>query len=233
MFVDIIIPAYNPGKYLVDAVRSCFAQEYKKYSVTVIDDYSDEDVKRLLWDFPSVKYIRNDKNLGPAASRNIGIKATGGTLVSFLDADDVMHPRKLKSSVKAFKRKADIGMICGNYRTLVNRVRLLKPFYKSEIKINHSALMRQNFVASGSVTVKRDVFDKVGYFNENYWIAEDYDMWLRISEHYPIEYIHEILYYYSVIPEGGSLTQREDIQERHIDNIEEIKKASMQRRSDV
>jgi glycosyltransferase involved in cell wall biosynthesis len=229
MLVDIIIPAYNPGKFLFQAIRSCFSQEYKKYTITVIDDNSTEDVKSMLKRFPTVKYIRNDKNIGPGASRNVGIKSTNGDLVSLLDADDIMHPSKLKFSVAAFRGRPDIGMTCGNYQILLNRVRLKRPFYRKPISIDHATLMRQNFVASGSTTIKREVFDEVGLFSEEYRIAEDYDMWLRISEKYSIEYIHEILYYYSVIPRGGSLTQRKDVQAEHIENIDKIKKASEKR----
>ena len=105
----------------------------------------------------------------------------------------------------------------------------MKPFYKKNIKIDHGTLMRQNFVASGSTSFRRSVVEDVGLFSEKYWISEDYDMWVRISEKYKIEYIHQILYYYSVIPKGDSLTQREDIQEKHIDNIKEIREASRRR----
>jgi len=229
MLVDIIIPAYNPGKFLTQAIRSCFSQEYKKYTVTVVDDNSTEDVKKLLRRFPTVKYIRNEKNIGPGASRNVGIRATSGDLVSLLDADDIMNRHKLKLSIDAFKERPDIGMTCGNYQILLNRVRLKKPFYKRPIRIDHSALMTQNFVASGSTTIKRAVLNDVGLFNEDLWIAEDYDMWLRISEQYPIEYIHQILYYYSVIPRGGSLTQQKDRKKELEQNIEDIKKASKER----
>jgi glycosyltransferase involved in cell wall biosynthesis len=231
MLVDIIIPAYNPGEYLVDAIKSCLSQEYKHYTITVVDDNSSEDVKGLIKGFPSVRYIRNEKNLGPGASRNVGIRASDGDLISLLDADDIMHKRKLRVSVDAFKRRPDIGMTCGNYQILVNRGRLMSPFYKKAVNIDHSALMRQNFVASGSTTFKRGVIEDVGLFNEKYFISEDYDMWVRIAEKYPIEYIHKILYYYSVIPKGSSLTQRADIQKNHISNIKEIKKASLERLS--
>ena len=232
MLVDIIIPAYNPGSYLVDAIKSCLSQEYKNYTITVIDDNSSEDIKKMLKKFPSVNYIRNEENLGPGASRNVGIQATDGDLISLLDADDILHSRKLRVSVEAFERSQDIGMTCGNYQILVNRTRLMRPFYKKAVKINHNVLMRQNFVASGSTTFKRQVLEDVGLFNEKYFISEDYDMWVRIAEKYPIEYIHEILYYYSVIPKGDSLTQREDVQKDHINNINEIKKASLKRMSD-
>jgi len=229
MLVDIIIPAYNPGKYLKSAIKSCIHQRYKNYTITVVDDNSTEDVKGMLKRYPSINYIRNEENIGPGASRNVGIKATSGDLISLLDADDIMHSNKLKLSVDTFNKRPNIGMTCGNYQILVNRVRLKRPFYRNPIKIDHAALMRRNFVASGSTTIKRSVLDDVGLFDEKYWIAEDYDMWIRIAEQYPIEYIHEILYYYSVIPRGDSLTQRRDRKEEHIQNIEDIKQASTER----
>jgi GT2 family glycosyltransferase len=229
MWADIVIPAYNPGKELVDAVRSCMNQSYKKFSVTVVDDHSSIDVQKLLWDFPSVKYIRNDRNLGPGGARNVGIKESESDCISFLDADDIMHEDKLKLSISALSGKEDVGMVCGNYKIMVDRKALQGPFYKLPIKINHRLLMRQNFVASGSVTVMRSVFDEVGFFDETFWIAEDYDMWVRISEKYNIEYLHKILYYYSVVPDGKSLTQRSDIQASHDHNIAKIKQASRER----
>tara|TARA_A100001011_G_C14306323_1_gene843341 strand:- start:2407 stop:3129 length:723 start_codon:yes stop_codon:yes gene_type:complete len=229
LVIDIIIPAYNPGGSLRDAINSCLSQTYKNYKITVIDDCSTEDVESLVNDFENINYLRNNKNLGPGASRNIGIRNTSGDLISMLDADDIMHKNKLELSIKEFEKNKDIGMTCGNYRILVNRKRLMAPFYKMPIKIGHRELMRQNYVASGSVTMKRSVIEDVGLFDEKYWIAEDYDMWLRISEKYPISYIHDILYYYSVLPGGSSLTQRSDIQKKHMDNIAKIKKASQDR----
>ena len=229
MLVDIIIPAYNPGKYLASAIKSCLNQRYKNYTITVVDDNSTEDLKEILRRYPSVNYIRNKENIGPGASRNVGIRATNGDLVSLLDADDIMHSRKLKVTIDTFRKKQNIGMTCGNYQVLVRRVKLKKPFYKNPIGINHAALMRRNFIASGSTTIKRSVLNDVGLFSEKYWIGEDYDMWIRIAEQYPIEYIHQILYYYSVIPRGDSLTQQKDRREEHIENIAEIKQASRDR----
>jgi glycosyltransferase involved in cell wall biosynthesis len=229
MLVDIIIPTYNSGIYLRDAINSCYKQTYKNFNIIVIDDASEEDLTWVSREYPKVKYIRNDKNIGPAASRNVGIASSSGELISMLDADDIMHNQKLSMSVNAFTKNPNIGMVCGNYQILVNRKSLLRPFYKNPISISYQTLMRQNLVASGSVTMRRDVVNSVGMFDEKYWISEDYDMWLRISEAYPIHYIHEIMYFYSVIPKGGSLTQRDDIQRDHIANINEIRNLSIER----
>lgn len=228
MFVDIIIPVYNPGMYLVEALESCMNQSYRNFKVTVVDDCSTQNIKLILKKFPSINYLRTPKNLGPGGARNFGIKSTSGDLISFLDSDDVMDKDKLANSVQEFRKDSKIGMTCGNYRILVNG-RIRSQFYKRAPAINHKALMRTNFVASGSVTVKRSVLEDVGAFDEEYWIAEDYDLWVRISEKYPIRYIHKVLYFYRIIPGGNSLTQRDDIQKKHLSNLEKIKKASLER----
>lgn len=224
MSVDIIVPAYN-GHYLHETLASCMQQSYKDFEVTVVDNNSPNDIKSICDQFPRVNYIRSPENNGPAGARNFGIQHTKRPYISFIDDDDIMHQDKLLYSMQEFKKDSQIGMTCGNYKILVNG-RLRSQFYKQSIQVDYDALMRINYIASGSTTVKRNVFEDVGLFNEEYWIAEDYDMWVRIAEKYPIKYVHKVLYYYRIIPGGKSLTQRNDIQEKHLANIAAIKKAS-------
>jgi len=229
-YVDVIIPAYNPGTFLDEAIQSALGQSHNKINIIVVDDHSQEDVEKITKKYNNITYIRNDKNLGPAASRNIAIKASDAPYISLLDADDLWRSDKLRLSLDEFKKHPEIGMTCGNYQILVDRKRLMKPFYKGPIKIDWHKMMRQNFVASCSTTIRRDVMEELGGFNEEYWISEDYDMWTRISEKYPIHYIHEVLYHYSWIREdGSSLTKRADIQAKHDFNIAKIRAESRAR----
>jgi glycosyltransferase involved in cell wall biosynthesis len=210
MKVEIIIPAYNPGPYLKQAIESCLQQSYKNFSITVIDDCSTENVSAITKLYPKVKLLKTEQNSGPSAARNLGIKSTDADLISLLDADDIMAKEKLYYSVEEFRKDGDIAMTCGNYKIIYNRTKMMRPFYSRPIKINYPLMYRQNLVASGSTTIKREVFDDVGFFDESLWISEDYDMWLRVVEKYPIKYIHKVLYYYSVIKNGGSLTNSEN-----------------------
>lgn len=203
-------------------------QSYKDYQVTVVDNNSPNNIKKICDNFPKVRYIRSPENNGPAGARNFGIKNTTAEYISFIDDDDILDVNKLVFSMNEFKKNPRLGMTCGNYKILVNG-KLRTQFYKQGINVDHKALMRINYVASGSTTIKRSVFEDVGMFDERYWIAEDYDMWVRIAEKYPIKYIHKVLYYYRIIPGGKSLTQQKDIQDKHIANIAQIKKDSRMR----
>ena len=228
MKVDVIIPAYNSSDYIRYALDSCLSQSYCDFKITVVDDNSSDNLESIVKDYSGINYIKNEKNMGPAYSRNIGILKTESPLISFLDSDDIWHKDKLLNSVAEFKKDASLGMTCGNYQVLGLDGILKNPFYRRSIVIDHSALMRVNYVASGSTTVRRSVLEDVGLFNEDYWIAEDYDLWVRISEKYSIKYIHKVLYYYRV-SNSDSLTNRHDIQSSHIKNLDMIRELSMMR----
>jgi len=110
MKVDIIIPSYD-GKYLYETLESCHKQSYKDFSICVIDNASKYDIKKICDKFKEVKYIRAEKNLGPAGGRNLGIKNTTGDIISFIDDDDIMHQDKLLLSVEQFIKNKKAGMI--------------------------------------------------------------------------------------------------------------------------
>lgn len=228
MNVDIIMPVHNPDKYVINAIDSCLSQSYRRCKLTVIDDCSTSSISSLVKRYPMVTFLKTPRNLGPGGARNFGINNTKGNLISFLDDDDVMCRQKVEWSVDEFVKDPKIGLVCGNYRILVNGA-LRSPFYKRPININYNSLMRQNLVASGSTTVSRDAVYDVGMFNEEYWIGEDYDLWLKLSQKYSIKYIDKVLYHYRIIPGGDSLTQRADIQEKHMSNLNKIKQESIRR----
>lgn len=227
--VDIIIPAHNPGSYIIEAIESCLKQSYKRIKITVIDDCSTQDLSFLKKKYPQISLLRTPKNLGPGGARNFGMKETSGGFISFLDSDDIMDKDKIFLSLKEFEKDNSIGLVCGNYKIFVNRSKIKSAFYKKAPAINWKTLMERNWIASGSVTIKRKVFEEIGGFDERFWICEDYDYWLRISEKYSIKYINRVLYLYSVCPGNNSLTQRKDIQTKHLENIKIIKKESEQR----
>jgi len=229
MKVDVIIPVHNPGPYLREALNSCMAQTYKNFNVIVVDDGSTEDFEPLVRKYRKTLYVRLDKNRGPAAARNYGARFGNGELISFLDHDDIWEPHKLDMSVAEFKRDPEIGMTCGNYRRLVDRAKLCHPFYRHPLNITWDSLMRQNYVASGSVTMRRYVFEELNGFDEDLWIGEDYKLWLRCSERYKIKYIHRVLYQYSVVKDGNSLTNRAELQAKHRGSLDIVKEESLER----
>jgi len=228
MNVDVIIPVYNGANLLQGALDSTIKQGILRKNIYVIDDCSG-DKPDIIAKKNGVNYLKTEVNSGPARARNIGIKNSSSEFIAFLDADDLMLPGRIFSSLSRLVG-SDFGMVCGNYRFWINRSRITEPFYKSIIEINYENMIKVNYVASGSVMLRRAVLDDVGLFNEDYILAEDYDLWVRIVEKYKISYIHDPLYLYSRDTiNKKSLTSNPKNLPILLDNINKIKEESSNR----
>jgi glycosyltransferase involved in cell wall biosynthesis len=189
--VSVVIPTYNGARYLADAVRSVLAQSYGILEIIVVDDGSREDIQKLLMPFfPKVTYVRQD-NAGPAAARNHGISLAKGDLVAFLDDDDVWHCGKTEAQVACFQKNPSYGMVY-SYPLLIDMNWVVIPNkIPDELPAGniYPQLLRGNRITSPSaIIVRREVFQKVGMFDENRecMSCEDYDLFLRIATCYEV-----------------------------------------------
>src|SRR5438128_1933814 len=96
--VSVIIPAYDPGPYLEEALQSVIAQTYTDWEAIVVDDGSKQDLSFVAQMHPKIRYIRQD-NAGVSAARNRGIAESTGEFIALLDADDLWLPEKLARQV--------------------------------------------------------------------------------------------------------------------------------------
>lgn len=194
--VSVIIPTFNYDKFIGEALKSVFEQTLKDFEIIVIDDGSTDNTKEIVESFgEKVRYFYQPRK-GPASARNKGIRESKGVFVAFLDADDVWLPTKLEKQVNLFGDNPRLGMAltdnflfdeAGIYRDYVNKKRyLLTGDVVANIFINSG-------VVTPTVMVRRDVFDKVGLFEENLYIAEDDNMWIRIAVEYEVGIVDESL----------------------------------------
>jgi GT2 family glycosyltransferase len=116
--VSVIIPCYNQGEYLVETIESLLNQEYCNYELIIVNDGStdntDEIARELAAKYNQIKYI-NQKNAGLGAARNTGIKASTGTLIQFLDSDDLLSAEKLISQINDFIADSSLDVSYTNY----------------------------------------------------------------------------------------------------------------------
>ncbi|MSW50312.1 MAG: glycosyltransferase [Actinobacteria bacterium] len=229
MNVDVIIPIFNQSKYLEFALDSSLRQGILRKNIYLIDDCSSDLPDKIAAKY-KINYLKTEKNSGPAAARNLGIKSSSSEFIAFLDADDAMLPGRILSSLSSIL-ETGAAMVCGNYRFWVNRAAITAPFYKREVEISYQNMINNNYVASGSVLLKRDILNDIGLFNEEYLLAEDYDLWLRVVEKHKINYIHEPLYLYNRDTiNKNSLTSNPNNLQLLLDNVKKIKEESLNRR---
>ncbi len=106
--ISCIVPVFNGERYLREALDSIFAQTYRPLEILVADDGSTDRTPYIAAAFGNrLRYLRQD-NQGPAAARNLGIRAATGEFIAFLDADDVWHPEKLERQMARFQVRPEL-----------------------------------------------------------------------------------------------------------------------------
>ena len=196
MLVSVIIPVYNRSAYLPTAVKSVLNQTYKNFELIIVDDCSDDETYFSIIPFLGdnrLTYYFLKKNHGVSYARNFGIKKSIGNLIAFLDSDDYWLPQKLEKQIKfLFERKLSI---CQTEEIWIRRGKFVNPKKKHK-KIDGDIFEKSLelcIVSPSAVLIKKEVFDKIGYFDENMYACEDYDLWLRVSLHYKVGLLPEKL----------------------------------------
>jgi glycosyltransferase involved in cell wall biosynthesis len=194
--VSVIIPTYNYSRYLGEAIQSVLDQTLQDFEIIVVDDGSTDNTREIVQSYgEKIKYFYQSQQ-GPAKARNRAILESHGKFIAFLDSDDVWLPTKLEKQVALFKSNPKIGMVVtDNY--LFDEKGVYKDYVNKKGYLLTGDVVYNIFINSGVVTptvmVRREVFDKVGLFEENLQIAEDDNMWIRIAVEYDVDIVDESL----------------------------------------
>ncbi|HUR53680.1 MAG TPA: glycosyltransferase family A protein [Gemmataceae bacterium] len=188
MRVSVVIPTYNCGPLVAEAVASVLAQTRPADEVVVVDDGSTDDTGDRVAAFgPPVRYVRKE-NGGVATARNRGIAEAAGDLIAFLDADDVWHPRKLEVQLAAFAARPALGMLgTGVYdwpAAAHPPAEVAPP--GDPVAVPLAELVVRNPFTTSTVVVRREVLLSVGEFDTDQFGTEDHDLWLRIAQRAPV-----------------------------------------------
>ena len=202
--VSIIIPTFNRRDYITTALDSVLAQSYKDYEIIIIDDGSSDDTKEVLKPYQNnIRYFYQD-NRGIPATRNKGIREAQGDYIAFLDSDDYWLPEKLKRQIECFKQNPHYGMVATRCSSITPDGRFRKKNRPGKSGWVLTDLFKANFIRTSSAMIEKECFEKVGLFDESLPECEEYDLWLRITKHYPIGFINEPLTVYTDNPRGVS-----------------------------
>jgi glycosyltransferase involved in cell wall biosynthesis len=198
--VTVIIPTYNRGWIVKEAVDSVLEQDFSDYELIVVDDGSSDNTPAILKAYGKKITVLRQPNKGVSAARNRGIAAASGRLIAFLDSDDRWLPRKLSAQVKFFNTHPDAVINQTQEHWIRNGVRVnpKKRHHKFSGMIFERSLALC-LVSPSAVMIKKSLFSIVGVFDENLPACEDYDLWLRISCRYPVDLIETAL----IIKRGG------------------------------
>lgn len=184
--ISVIIPCYRDAATLGRALDSVYSQTHSVDEIVVVNDCSPESeaIESVLRNYPHVVYIRNTRNFGLAASRNVGLHATSGEIVSFLDADDELHPQKIEFQLDVFR--PDIAVACRVRRIGTDTGRAETTPYGKSFRIktftNSREIIWRNRVTGASLMISRELLLRFNGYDEALCSCEDFDLWLRLLD---------------------------------------------------
>lgn len=173
-FVSVIVPAYNAARFLSGAVDNIRDQSYQPLEIIIVDDGSTDGTADLATSLgEDIRYVRQN-NRGPAAARNTGLAMARGSVIAFLDADDLWPKDKLHIQVKCLTDNQNVDVVLGHTQQVA-----LPGAAKWTIQGLNITLVS---VYLGSAVFRRSVFEKVGVFDDTLYYSEDHDWFLRARE---------------------------------------------------
>ncbi|MCR6720341.1 MAG: glycosyltransferase [Chitinophagaceae bacterium] len=211
--VSIIMPVYNGEAFLQEAINSVLKQTYTNWELLVINDGSTDgsrDVVLANTD-PRVRLIDNEQNMGIIHTRNRGIDLASGKYIAWLDADDIALPTRIEKQVRFLEKYPDCGAVATIFQQLTTDGTLGKvyefPTGRKEVKTH---LLIENCICNSSTMLPATLMKNSKYLHE-FEVAEDYELWDRVSSSHYICIIPEILTHYRVHGNNVSIKKKEQM----------------------
>lgn len=189
--ISVIMPTYNNGKYIVQAIDSIYAQKYDNIEIVVVDDGSTDNTKEILKHYNDIKYFYIEHK-GISVARNVALDNSHGEYIAFCDSDDYWLPGKISKQMQYFKEHPDCEIVFTKYENFFENEKL-----KTDKRAMHEKLMEnicKQYLPSS--IVKKSLFNKYGNFDENFSGVEDTEFLYRILKK-GIKFnnvIHEVFY---------------------------------------
>ncbi|MCR9053992.1 MAG: glycosyltransferase family 2 protein [Phaeodactylibacter xiamenensis] len=203
---SIVIPTYNCAHYLKETLASVLAQDLgpEHMEIIVVDDHSTQDDPEAVvqhYGEGRVKFIRQEKNVGKVRNYETGLKASKGNYIHQLHGDDMVRPGFYTTMAQLLKDHPDAGAaFCRSlYIDDQGRWTGMTGMLQAEEGIVPDMLAKlytEQYIQTPSMVVKRDVYETIGTFDRRLNCMEDWEMWIRIANNYPIASSNQVLALY-------------------------------------
>lgn len=229
--ISIIIPTKNASKHIIRAVESVISQSEKDIEIIIINDASTDDTAQVLADLQKkdnrIHIITNQKNVGPGISRDIGIRQAASDYIAFIDDDDEwVSKEKLALQKKYLDEHPHVVIVGSAKNNFIREDGTPYPIHldrqpQTDAEIRRSMLWRNPFITS-SILLKKDAYLQAGGFAPMY-LAEDYDLWMRMGQQGVLANILECDINYMVREGSASTTRQQEMNRVVISLIKKYK----------
>ncbi len=206
--VTVLLPIYNAENYLRESVDSLLAQSYSDFEIIAVNDGSTDASKNILQGIndPRLNILDNDGNKGIIFTLNRGIRAARGQYIARMDADDVAKPDRFAKQVDYLDSHPQVALV-GTGAYLIDEKGRTFDEWDVQMESLDKTILRYCCFIHPTVMFRREAVAEIGGYRDIARHAEDYDLWLRLSEKYPLANIPESLLKYRVHAQQISLTK--------------------------
>jgi glycosyltransferase involved in cell wall biosynthesis len=213
--VSIVLPVYNGEMYLEESIQSVLKQSFQDWELIIVDDGSTDASRDIAQRFVSedrrVRYFKNEKNIKLPSSLNRGFAKAGGEYWTWTSCDNAYHSSALQRMVDALDNQPSIGLIYTDM-DLMNEGGIVD----DHVTAGSSTDLIMRNVVGACFMYRADVARRVGEYNPDYFLCEDYEYWLRIAKITSIAPFNETLYNYRRHSKSLSAERHRDIIARGI-----------------
>jgi len=204
--VSVCIPNYNNEKYIGDAIKSVLNQTFSDLELIIIDNDSTDNSLEVANEFKDsrIKIIRNSTNIGMTKNWNKCVSKSSGEYIIILHSDDFFAPDIVEKEVKILEENSNVGMVHTGAvilnelsKTHQNCLNYEESYIKNGIE-QFKMNIQGNRIYCPTVMVRRECYDTLGVFDDNFQYCPDWEMWLRIALKFDVAYISQPLLHYRV-----------------------------------
>jgi len=215
--ISVIMSVFNGEEYLRDAIDSVLNQTYDNFEFIIIDDGSSDDSVKIIKSYsdPRIRLI-TQTNHGLVYSLNKGAALARGGYVARQDGDDISMPTRLEKELNWMLANHERGLV-GTFFTYIDmnnkplKTTICSPLKDLDLK---RSMYINNPFAHGSVMFKKQAFLETNGYRQEYYKAEDYDLWRRIARKWEVGQVPEILYWYIINPSG--ISQNSGLEQKNL-----------------
>jgi len=228
--ISVMIPTYNCAEYLAKTLKSVLEQDLGEglMEIQIVDDFSTDNVEQVVKEFGNgrVTFYKQTNNVGHIKNFETALKRAKGEIIHLLHGDDYVLPDFYDEMLKMYEANPNIGACyCRHFfvdedNNIID-ISELRERENSVFTDFHKILIHGQKIQTPSITVRKEVYDAVGYFNPKLTWTEDWEMWVRISSKYPIGYIRRPLACYRM--HSKSSTGAKNLNGENINDLLRIK----------
>jgi glycosyltransferase involved in cell wall biosynthesis len=190
--ISIVIPAFNAASVIAQTLESVRSQTFEDFEAIIVDDGSTDKTAAVVRRFCGADprfHLVSQLHAGVSAARNAAMERTRGEFIAFLDADDIWFPKKLARQIEMFREDPQANFVYTNFFRW-DGANSFSAWYNDdqplpEGDVSRKLILNVSYACPASMStamVRREAFDRIGFFDLEFAIGEDWDMWLRMAE---------------------------------------------------